>query len=148
MTFASPMPIQLASPALAGEVSRASVTEGASSTLLPRASGGDAERSEAEWVFIFPSGCHGLTRRATREPGSPSASDHSNAQLKREPGCHHSTRSGAVVLLQTPKDTTARLRRVWCYPETSTLLPSPRGAAGGTSPAQAFNSTLIRKWGR
>jgi hypothetical protein len=27
-------------------------------------------------------------------------------------------------------------------------LPSPRGVAGETSPAQACNLTLIRKWGR
>jgi len=54
-------------------------------------------------------------------------------------GCHHSPQSGAVVFLQPPKHTTARLRREWCHPETSTHFPSPRGVAGETSPAQAIN---------
>ena len=179
-------PIQLASPAPAGEVSRGSVTEGvfvetgrafasspghpgevalpqavsegASSPLLPRPDGGGAEQSEAEGalssclprpagevpaqpaegVFLSPSGCHGLLRRTTRAPSSPSAPDHTNDQRIQEPGCHNSPQSGAVVLLQPPKDTTARLRREWCHPETSTPLPSPRGVAGETSPAQAI----------
>ncbi len=142
MTSATHLRIPLASPAPAGEVS-AQRTEGAS-TLLPRASGGGAERSEAEGVSssclprpageggtrsvtdgvsISPSGCHGLTRRATREPGRPSASDHSNAQVVRR---------ARVV----------RLRRSnpW-HPESNTTpLPSLRGVAGETSPAQAIES--------
>ncbi len=156
------------SPRPAGRWSAKGGSEG-SSPLLPWASKGGTEQREAEgvsssciprptirWsasggtdgVSISPSGCHGLTRRATRAPSSPSAPNLSNAQDTPNPGCHHSTRSGAVVLLKTFKDTTARLRREWCHPVKTTTLPSLRGVAGETSPAQEFNSTLIRKWGR
>ena len=102
MTFPAPFPNRitrpLASPALAGEVSRASVTEG---------------------VFVSPSGCHGLLRRTTRASSSPSASDHSNAQVIQ-------------------KTRVVRLRRSnpW-HPEQTATRPSPRGVAGETSPAPA-----------
>ena len=137
-----------------GRWSAAGGSEG-SSPLLPRLSkirrrrnGGGAERSEAEGVFLSPSGCHGLLRRTTRAPSSPSAPEHTNDQRIQEPGCHHSPQSGAVVLLQPPKHTTERPRREWSHPDTPTPLLSPRGVAGETSPAQACNLTLIRKWGR
>ncbi len=128
MNFDAPYPNRntrpLASPAPAGEVSRASVTEG---------------------VFISPSGCHGLLRRTTRAPSSPLATHYTNTQVTPVPGCHHSPQSGAVVLLKPPKDTTARLRRDWCHPDTTATLPSPRGVAGETSPALAV-TFIQRKW--
>ena len=163
MTDTARIPIPRSYPAPAGEVARPqAVTKGAScpsprsasggrgrwsaagglegsSTLLPRASGGGAEQSEAEGALTSclprpsirwsasggtdgvssPSGCHGLLRRTTREPGSPSASDHSKAQVVR-------------------KARVVRLRRSnpW-HPKITNTLPSPRGVAGETSPAQA-----------
>jgi hypothetical protein len=126
------------SPRPAGRWSAAGGSEG-SSPLLPRASGGGAEQREAEGVFssylprptvrwsasggtdgVFsPSGCHGLTRRATRAPSSPSASHHSNAQVVRRARVVHLRRSNP-----------------W-HPKITNTLPSPRGVAGETSPAQA-----------
>ena len=137
-------PIPLASPAPAERWSASGGTEG-SSPLLPRPDGGGAERSEAEGVFISPSGCHGLLRRTTRAPSSPSAPDHTNDQRIQEPGCHHSPQSGAVVLFHPPKNTTARPRREWCHPDTPTPLPSPRGVAREPSAAQAIGANQSTK---
>ena len=141
MTLTPRTPIPFASPALAGEVSRASVTEGALSSCLPRPCGEGVTRSVTDGVLISPSGCHGLLRRTTRAPSSPSATHYTNTQVTPVPGCHHSTRSGAVVLLKPPKDTTARLRREWCHPDTTATLPSPSGVAGETSPATESTTT-------
>jgi len=140
MTFADHTPIPRSFPAPAGEVARPqAVTEGASS-LLPRASGGGAEQSEAEGVsssclprpageggtrsvtdgvFISPSGCHGLLRRATRALSGRWDTDITDTQVMRR---------ARVV----------RLRRSnpW-HPEQTATLPSPRGVAWETSPAQA-----------
>ncbi len=127
-----------------GRWSASGGTEGASS-CLPRPAGEVPRLGEAEGGFISPSGCHGLLRRTIRAPSSPSAPNLSNAQAIPNPGCHHSPQSGAVVLLQPPKDTTARLRREWCHPFKTTTLPSPRGVAGETSPAQAIRATLSNR---
>ncbi len=88
------------------------------SSLLPRPAGEGVTRSVTDGVFLSTS------------------------------GCHHSPQSGAVVLFQPPNHPTARLRHKWSQPNTSTPLPSPRGVARETSPAQSCNLTLIRKWGR